>query len=104
MTLRDFQQLIRDVYFEKDNGRGLESTFMWFVEEVGELAESLRAGTPEQLESEFADVAAWLATLANIKGVDLEQAVRKYAAGCPKCGRTPCRCDEPEPRAAGGHG
>ena len=97
MTLRGFQQLIRDIYFDKDNGRGLESTFMWFVEEVGELADSLRSGAPEELEAEFADVAAWLATLASIAGVDLERAVRKYAAGCPKCGHTPCRCQEPAP-------
>lgn len=95
MTLREFQQLIHSIYFAKDSGRGVQSTFMWFVEEVGELAERLRSGTREELEEEFADVAAWLVTLASIKGIDLETAVRKYANGCPKCHGTPCRCAEP---------
>ena len=100
MTLREFQELIHDIYFDKDNGRGLESTFMWFVEEVGELADSLRSGTEQELEEEFADVAAWLVTLANIKGIDHEQAVLKYADGCPKCHSTPCRCNEPQANGA----
>lgn len=93
MTIAQFQKLIEDIYFEKDNSRGMERTFMWLVEEVGELSEALRSGTPEQLRGEFADVAAWLSTLASIAGVDLEQAVTdKYSRGCPKCGGTPCRC------------
>ncbi|PIY49257.1 MAG: nucleotide pyrophosphohydrolase [Armatimonadetes bacterium CG_4_10_14_3_um_filter_66_18] len=98
MAIREFQQLIEAIYFAKDSGRGVESTFMWFVEEVGELAEALRSGTVEQLEEEFADVAAWLATLASLKGIDLETAVRKYASGCPKCHATPCACAEPAPQ------
>lgn len=93
MTLSEFQKLIEEIYFARDNGRGLAPTFMWFTEEVGELSRALRRGTPEQLRGEFADCAAWLATLASIAGVDLEAAVaEKYAAGCPKCGATPCSC------------
>jgi NTP pyrophosphatase (non-canonical NTP hydrolase) len=70
---------------------------MWFIEEVGELATALRSGTPEERAAEFADVLAWLATLANCAGVDLEAAVAaKYGAGCPGCGQAPCVCDQAE--------
>jgi len=89
LTLRAFQQLIRDRYFATDSARGTAGTFLLFMEEVGELATAFhdnRAGkskpiTPEQrdnLVEEFADVLAWLATLANINGVDLQEAVGKY--------------------------
>ena len=57
---------------------------MWFMQEVGELATALRSGDREEQMLEFADVLAWLATLANIAGVDLDEAMRiKYGAGCP---------------------
>jgi NTP pyrophosphatase (non-canonical NTP hydrolase) len=94
MRIRDFQQLIERIYFEKDAGRGLAETHMWFCEEVGELTRALRRGDDrENLEEEFADVLAWLSTLASIAGVDLEAvAAKKYAAGCPYCRATPCAC------------
>ena len=93
MTVRDFQQLIERIYYEKDSGRGLEGTFMWFAEEAGELSRALRRGEPAELAGEFADVAAWLFTLASIAGVDMEEAVQaKYGGGCPKCRRAPCEC------------
>jgi NTP pyrophosphatase (non-canonical NTP hydrolase) len=97
--LRDLQQLIRNMYFTKDVARGAEATFLWLLEEVGELAAAVRVGEPENLQEEFADVVAWLATLANITGVDLVQAVRdKYGSGCPGCGQLVCRCpDEDKP-------
>ena len=96
-TLAQLQQVIRDIYDAKDRRRGVEGTFMWFMEEVGELAGALRGSTPGELAAEFADVLAWLATLANIAGVDLEAAVQaKYGTGCPGCGRTPCTCDQAE--------
>jgi NTP pyrophosphatase (non-canonical NTP hydrolase) len=97
LTLAELQRLIRDVYDAKDRRRGVEGTFMWFMEEVGELSAALRGGTDRERSAEFADVLAWLATLANIAGVDLEAAVRaKYGGGCPGCGRTPCSCDRTE--------
>lgn len=98
MTLSELQQLIRDQFGEKDSRRGTEGTFMWFMEEVGELAAALRGGAAHaDTAREFADVLAWLATLANIAGVDLGEAVRlKYGTGCPGCGRTPCRCGPTE--------
>jgi NTP pyrophosphatase (non-canonical NTP hydrolase) len=93
MTLAEFQARVKALYGEKDARRGVEGTFMWFMEEVGELSAALRAGPKPELELEFADVLAWLATLANCTGVDLEAAVaRKYGLGCPGCHATPCTC------------
>ncbi|GIW72929.1 MAG: nucleotide pyrophosphohydrolase [Planctomycetota bacterium] len=109
MQLNEFQRRIEEIYLARDRARGLEATFMWFVEEVGELARELlphrsasaRAGSgagqrlpPDApLCREFADVLAWLSTLASIAGVDLQAAAcAKYGAGCPRCRHTPCRC------------
>lgn len=100
MSFSDFQTRIRELYGSKDARRGVEGTFMWFMEEVGELSAALRdrSGPPGDLAAEFADVLAWLATLANIAGVDLDAAVEaKYGRGCPKCGTTPCDCNEAKP-------
>ena len=94
LTLADLQSLIARLYARKDSARGVDGTFMWFMEEVGELASALRQSTPDELAAEFADVLAWLATLANIAGVDLQQAVHaKYGRGCPGCGKMSCECD-----------
>ena len=83
------------MYLEKDVARGVEGTFMWLMEEVGELASALRSGTQEQRAMEFADVLAWLTTIANVAGVDLADAVtRKYGSGCPGCGRFVCTCPD----------
>ncbi len=93
ISLADFQQLIRDMYLEKDIARGVDGTFMWLMEEVGELAGALRHGSFEDKMEEFADVLAWLTTIANVVGVDLSEAVsRKYGSGCPGCGHLVCDC------------
>ncbi len=95
VSLADFQQLIRRMYHEKDVARGVEGTFMWLMEEIGELATALRSGSHEERLGEFADVLAWLTTIANVAGVDLTQAVlQKYGAGCPGCGRFVCSCPD----------
>jgi NTP pyrophosphatase (non-canonical NTP hydrolase) len=97
LTLANFQQLIRDMYLKKDIARGVDGTFMWLMEEIGELAGALRSGTHEEQLGEFADVLAWLATIANVVGVDLSEAVaRKYGAGCPGCGQLVCTCADAE--------
>jgi NTP pyrophosphatase (non-canonical NTP hydrolase) len=97
VSLRDFQQLIRVMYLEKDVARGIDGTFMWLMEEVGELAAALREGTAPEQAAEFADVLAWLSTIANVAGVDLAAAVtEKYGAGCPGCGRLVCTCSDSE--------
>ena len=94
MEIKDFQKVIKDTYFEKDSKRGLEGTFRWFVEEVGELARALRKGDRDNLNEEFSDVLAWLFSLANLAGVNMESAAKRYEKGCPKCGNIPCTCDE----------
>ena len=97
LTLKQLQKLIADMYLRKDMARGAEGTFMWLAEEIGELAGALRHDDTEALEAEFADVLAWLVTIANVKGVDLDAAVRrKYANGCPGCARMVCVCDDAE--------
>ena len=95
----DFQQLIYKMYFEKDQARGVDGTFMWLMEEVGELAAALREGSHQDKMEEFADVLAWLATIANVAGVNLSEAVaQKYGTGCPGCKQLVCQCpDEGKP-------
>ena len=96
MDLRDFQQLIEEMYSHKDRARGPAGTFLWLMEEVGELAAAVAHGKDEaNLKEEFADVLAWLATLANVMNVDLSDAIRaKYGEGCPGCGKMVCTCQE----------
>lgn len=95
VTLAEFQQLIRRMYMEKDVARGIDGTFMWLIEEVGELAAALRDGTKEEQAAEFSDVLAWLVTIANVAGVDLTDAVvHKYGSGCPGCGQFVCQCPD----------
>lgn len=87
MTIKEFQDHIKTKYGARDLERGTPATFMWFVEEVGELASALGGKTGhENKEEEFADVLAWLCTLANINGVDLEKALhaKYFKDGGPK--------------------
>ena len=87
LTLNEFQQHIRDRYYASDKARGTPATFLWFIEEVGELATALHGDDPQNLAEEFADVLAWLCTLANINDVDLESALRKkYLTGAGPAG------------------
>lgn len=94
ISIRDFQNLIHKMYYDKDVQRGVDGTFMWLMEEVGELASALRSNNDRaNLEEEFADVIAWLTTIANVVQVDLSDALRKkYGAGCPGCGLFACDC------------
>ena len=100
MTVREFQRRIEQIYLARDSQRGLDGTFRWFAEEVGELARAIRKGgkgchDTQELAGEFADVFAWLVSLASQEGIDLETAARKkYIKGCPKCRKTPCACEE----------
>ena len=92
MTIAQFQEIIERTYLARDAARGMGGTFMWFVEEVGELATALRDNDREAMKGEFADVFAWLATLAGLAGIRMDEVVAKYASGCPGCGRMPCDC------------
>ena len=87
--------MMRQLYFKRDSARGITGTYNWLVDEVGELGDELKKGTldREATEKEFADVIAWLASLANIMGIDLEKAaINKYNHKCPKCQASPCQC------------
>ena len=95
VSLTDFQALIRKMYFTKDQARGIDGTFMWLMEEIGELAAALRERDHENTVEEFADVLAWLATIANVADIDLSEAVtRKYGTGCPGCQQLVCTCPD----------
>ena len=78
MHISEFQQLISEKYEKRDRERGAGVTFMWFIEEVGELATVLASDDRQNKSQEFADVFAWLCTLANINEVDMEKACEKY--------------------------
>lgn len=93
MEISELQASLRRTYYRRDARRGRDATFRWFAEEVGELARALRRGEHAELEHEFGDVLAWLASLANLTGVDLAGAAARYAEGCPRCGASPCACD-----------
>ena len=95
MEIRDFQNLIDKMYSSRDRQRGPAGTFMWMMEEIGELASALSAGSRQERQEEFADVLAWVFTLANVEGIDLTAALQaKYGSGCPGCGRMVCSCNE----------
>ena len=93
MTLDELQEHIDKMYSDKDRERGSTATFLWLCEEFGELASALREGSKQQLAAEFADVIAWLVTLANINDIRLSEAFEsKYGSGCPGCGKLVCAC------------
>ncbi|HEY3484276.1 MAG TPA: MazG nucleotide pyrophosphohydrolase domain-containing protein, partial [Ilumatobacteraceae bacterium] len=92
MDLARLQDVIERTYGERDRARGVPSTVAWLAEEIGELAQAVRKGTPEERSHEFADVLAWVASLANQMDVDLTVAIERYASGCPRCGGMPCAC------------
>jgi len=93
MQIREFQEMMKYLYLKRDLERGINGTFNWLVDEIAELGEELKGSNRETTEKEFADVIAWLASLANIIGIDLEKAVlEKYNYKCPKCQSAPCTC------------
>jgi NTP pyrophosphatase (non-canonical NTP hydrolase) len=92
VDLAELQSTIERTYGDRDRKRGVAATVAWLVEELGELAQAVRKGTPAEIEHEFSDVLAWVATLANQLDVDLTHVVDRYRDGCPKCGDIPCSC------------
>ena len=91
-SLSAFQRNIDAIYGDRDGARGVAGTYMWFVEEVGELGRAIRKADPENLRAEVGDVLAWLTTLASLTGVDVEEAASRYSRGCPRCTASPCAC------------
>ena len=96
MDFAELQDVIERTYGDRDRDRGTAPAVAWLCEEVGELAQAVRKGTREQQIHEFGDVIAWVATLANQMGVDLDEAAARFALGCPKCDLLPCECVEPD--------
>jgi len=93
MHICEFQEMMHQTYFHRDSERGIKGTLDWLTDEVEELREAIEKGDKKEMAKEFADVIAWLASLANITGIDLEKAaLDKYPGKCPKCLQTPCRC------------
>ena len=93
MSIREFQEMMKTLYFDRDSKRGEQPTLNWLKDEVDELSEALNDGKIDSIENEFADVLAWLASLANISNIDLEKAfLKKYNYACPKCFTSPCNC------------
>ncbi len=95
MQISEFQEMMKHLYFKRDSERGVTGTYNWLVDEVAELGDELKKSPldREATEKEFADVIAWLASLANIMGIDLEKsALNKYNFKCTKCQQAPCKC------------
>jgi NTP pyrophosphatase (non-canonical NTP hydrolase) len=93
MHICEFQGMMRRLYFHRDSKRGVAGTFNWLVDEVHELGDAIQSKNKKEIEDEFADVIAWLASLANVLDIDLEKAATaKYNHKCPKCNLTPCDC------------
>ena len=83
MDLNQLQTLMETLYGEDDRNRGLPSTVAWLCEEIGELAQAVRKGSPEDQLHELGDVLAWLASLANQLGLSLEVAIARYVDNPP---------------------
>lgn len=91
--IKEFQEMMKQLYFQRDSKRGVKGTYDWLIDEIIELEEALEEEDMEAAGKEFADVIAWLASLANITGIDLETAATsKYNGKCPKCKQSPCQC------------
>jgi len=93
VQIHEFQQMMKRIYFHRDSERGTTGTYKWLVDEVEELEEAIKAQDRKAMMDEFADVLAWLASLANVVDIDLENAaISKYNDKCPKCHKSPCHC------------
>ncbi len=96
MKISDFQQLMKELYFHQDSKRGSKGTFLWLVEEIGELARIVKGNEidKEKAAEEIADIIAWVNSLANLLDIDVEKALDdKYPGHCKKCNKNPCNCN-----------
>jgi len=95
MRFSEFQKLIKELYFKKDQARGIKRTFLWLIEEIGELATLLKDTDldKKKISEEIADIIAWTSSIANLLDIDLESALKhKYPNKCSKCSSNPCIC------------
>jgi NTP pyrophosphatase (non-canonical NTP hydrolase) len=96
MEIKEFQNLMKLLYFHRDEKRGIDKTLLWLIEEVGELCEAVRKEDDETIKEEIADIIAWSVSLANIFGIDVDKALQeKYPGRCRYCGKIPCACFAP---------
>ena len=83
MELVEVQRLMEDLYGTADRERGIPATVAWLCEELGELAQATRKGTPEEQLHELGDVLAWLASLANQLDLSMDEAMARYVTDPP---------------------
>lgn len=95
MKISEFQKMIKEIYYEKDKKRGIDGTFRWMIEEIGELARGIKKNDRKKLEEEIADIFAWFVSIANLLNIDVEKCIKeKYLKFCPRCKKAPCKCKE----------
>ena len=97
MDIKEAQEMMRRIYLERDRARGVEGTLKRTYEELDELQEAIKnKGSTHAIADEFADVFAWLCSLANLLEIDVSDAFfKKYNNTCSKCKKSPCICPEP---------
>ncbi len=92
-SVNDFQNLMKDLYLERDRQRGIEKTLLWLQTEQGELIDAYLKNDTSTIIEEVADIFAWLCSVCNLFEINLESAVwEKYPNKCPKCLKSPCLC------------
>jgi len=96
MKISEFQQLIKDIYFHQDKERGIKRTFIWLVEEVGELARIIKSQEIDKKKAseEISDITAWINSIANLLEINMESILLdKYPGKCVRCNSKPCQCN-----------
>jgi len=97
MNVSDFQNLLKELYLHRDSKRGIKNTFIWLIEEIGEVANLLKEQrlNKEKASQEIADVIAWTISIANLLEIDVEKALNeKYPNKCIRCNKKPCECSK----------
>ncbi len=93
--MKEFQELMKRLYYQRDVQRGKDKTLLWLTEEVGELSRAMRKDDEDALGEEMADVIAWVVSLANILDMNIEELLeKKYPGHCRYCGNIPCSCNK----------
>ncbi|MBY8998806.1 MAG: nucleotide pyrophosphohydrolase [Candidatus Thorarchaeota archaeon] len=97
MKIEEAQDMMRRIYLERDQARGVEGTLKRTFDELEELSEAIKnRDTAQAIADEVADVFAWLCSLANLLEIDVSDAFyKKYNNTCSKCKKSPCICPEP---------
>lgn len=93
--MEDMQKMIKEIFGERDSERNIYKQIAWLTEELGELIQAIRKGSKEDEREEFADVLAWLISLANVRNIDLKKVFyEKYNNICSRCKNNPCKCSK----------